>query len=229
MRRHDPARALEEMAAAGYPFDPRTGRGGYPGVLDYVTVPDSLDQGAAEVFQQQLARVGIRVRLRLVSYPTYLAEVSRRRTAAMGWVGWGADFPDPSSVFEPTLSSKAIQDEGSQNYAFFSDRGFDEALAAARAEQDRGRRFAHYARAEAIVRDLAPWVPTYTSRVFELWHPYLRGYDRYAVISPRFNDVWLDPDARAPLSAGARRATTGARSAAGRLLERPLPGLLLAP
>ena len=220
MRRHDPARALEEMAAAGYAYDPRTGRGGYPGVIDYIAVPDSLEQGAAEVFQQQLAAVGIRVRLRLVSYATYLAEIARRRTTPMGWVGWGADFPDPSNFFEPTLSTQAIQDEGSQNYAFFSDAAFDEALAAARGEQDRDRRFAHYARAEAIVRDLAPWVPTYTSRVFELWHPYVRGYERYAVISPRFNDVWIDPEAR---------AARAPLAAAGLLLSRPLSGLLSAP
>lgn len=231
MRRYDPARALEEMAAAGYPYDPRTGRGGYPGVIDYIAVPDSLEQGAAEVFQQQLAAVGIRVRLRLVSYATYLAEIARRRTTRMGCVGWGADFPDPSNFFEPTLSTQAIQDEGSQNYAFFSDAAFDQALAAARAEQDRDRRFAHYARAEAIIRDLAPWVPTYTSRVFELWHPYVRGYERYAVTSPRFNDVWIDPDARAarsPLSAVGLRAH-GRAPGAGLLPSSPLPGRLSSP
>ncbi len=227
LRRHDPARALEEMAAAGFPFDPSTGRGGYPGVVDYLAVPDSLEQGAAEVFQQQLARVGIRVRLRLVSYATYLAEVSRRGAAPMGWVGWGADFPDPSNFFEPTLSSQAIRDEGSQNYAFFRDAAFDRELAAGRAEQDQGRRFAHYARAEAIVRDLAPWVPTYTSRVFELWHPYVRGYARSAVVSPRFNDVWIDREARAPLAArGLRRggAAAAVKSIAGRVLAEVLPG-----
>jgi ABC-type dipeptide/oligopeptide/nickel transport system permease subunit/ABC-type transport system substrate-binding protein len=201
MRRHDLARALEQMAAAGYPYDPATGRGGYPGVIDYVAVPDSLEQAAAEVFQQQLAKVGIRIRLKLVSYPTYLAEVSRRRTSAMGWTGWGADFPDPSNFFEPNLSSAAIQDEGSQNYAFFRDQEFDRVLKEGHVEQERERRFALYARAEAIVRDLAPWVPTHTPRVLELWQPYVRGYERSAVISPRFNEVWLDPAARASAAA----------------------------
>ncbi len=41
------------------------------------------------------------------------------------WDGPGGRriFPDPSNFFEPTLSSNAIQDEGSQNLAFFAERG----------------------------------------------------------------------------------------------------------
>lgn len=196
MRRHDPLAALAELARAGYPYDPVTRTGGYPHEIEYLTVPDSFEQQAAEVFQQQLARVGIRIRLRLASFSTYLADASRRRTTTMGWAGWSPDFPDPSSVFEPTLSSRAIQDEGSQNHAFFAHAELDSVLDRARREQNREQRFALYARAEAIVRDEAPWVPAYVSRVFELWQPNVRGYAPHAVISQRFADVWLDPNAR---------------------------------
>ncbi|EYF07805.1 ABC transporter substrate-binding protein [Chondromyces apiculatus] len=193
MRQHDLARALADMAEAGYPFDPHTGRGGYPHPIDYLAVPDSFEQTVGEVLQQQLARAGIRLRLRLVSFATYLAEVSRRGAVTMGFAGWQADFPDPSSFFEPTLSSEAIHDEGSQNYAFFRHAGFDHVLAAARVEQDPARRMAAYLRAEEIVRDEAPWVPLYTSRIFELWPPYLRGYARSPVAPPRLDEVWLAP------------------------------------
>jgi ABC-type oligopeptide transport system substrate-binding subunit len=59
----------------------------------------------------------------------YLAEVSRRRTSAMGWRGWNADFPDPANFFESTLASAAIQDEGSQNVSFFADAELERVLA----------------------------------------------------------------------------------------------------
>src|SRR5262249_25497079 len=72
MRRHDLDAALAEMQRAGYPYDPVTRKGGYPHEIDYLTVPESFEQQAGEVFQQQLARVGIRIRLRLVSHSTYL-------------------------------------------------------------------------------------------------------------------------------------------------------------
>ena len=197
MRRHDPAAARAELARAGFPFNPETGEGGYPRVIDYHTVPDSFDQQAGEVFQQQLARVGIRIRLRLVSWATYQAETSRRRTAVMGRAGWGADFPDPSNFFEPTLSSRAISDEGSQNCAFFSNAGFDDLLGRAHREREPTRRMALYAEAETIVNQLAPWVPTYVARSLEMWQPYVRGYAHHPVIAQRYQDVWIDPRARA--------------------------------
>jgi ABC-type transport system substrate-binding protein len=204
MRRHDLAGALAAMARAGYAFDPATGRGGWPREIEYVTFPDSFEQQAAEVFQQQLAGIGLRLRLKLVTFATYLAEVSRRGATAMGSAGWNADFPDPSNFFEPTLSSAAIQDDGSQNYAFFSNRRFDAVLARARAERDRGRRLAAYAEAERIVRDEAPWVPVYYGRSFEIWQPYLRGYEPHPVIGLRFADAWLDEAARRGGLAAAR-------------------------
>jgi ABC-type transport system substrate-binding protein len=206
MRRHDPSAALEEMARAGYPFDPRTGRGGYPHEIDYITVPDSFEQATAEIYQQQLAKVGIRIRLRLVTFATYLAEVSRRRAATMGWSGWRADFPDPSNFFEPTLSSKAIADEGAQNRPFFASAELDDVLTRAHSEGDRPRRMALYERAEEIVRDEAPFVPTYVARSFEIWHPYLRGYTPHPFLPLRFAEAWIDrPDPVADSSGPAPR------------------------
>jgi ABC-type dipeptide/oligopeptide/nickel transport system permease subunit/ABC-type transport system substrate-binding protein len=192
LRRHDLAAALGEMARAGYPFDPATGRGGYPHEIDYLTLPDTFEQQSAEVYQQQLARIGVRIRLRLVNFATYLAEASRRRTTPMGWCGWGADFPDPANFFEPNLSSEAIADEGSQNYAFFSSARLDQVLRSAHAESDHARRMALYQEAEGIVHDEAPWAPTYVTQVFELWQPYLRGTSPSGAVGPPLRDVWLD-------------------------------------
>ncbi|WP_441286515.1 ABC transporter substrate-binding protein [Sorangium sp. KYC3313] len=220
MRQHDLPRALAQMAEAGYPYDPATGRGGYPGVIDYIAVPDTLEQAIGEIVQQQLARIGLRVRLRLVSWATYLAEASRRRAVPMGWVGWQADFPDPASVFEPTLSTRAIRDEGSQNYAFFSDEELDRTLDAAHAEQDRARRLALYDRAERIVRDRAPWVPTYTARQLELWHPYVRGHEGAAALTSRLHEVWLDPSARPGAGGGPRSAAPRTATPLRALLAR---------
>lgn len=196
MRRHDPALALAEMARAGYAFDPVTRKGGYPREIELLTIAGTFEQQVAEVVQQQLARVGIRIRLRLVSFATYLTEVARRRTAVMGTTGWNADYPDAANFFEPNLSSKAIQDEGSQNYAFLSNAELDRVLDLAHTEQDTARRLDLYAKAEAIVRDEAPWIPMYSVRILELWQPYVRGYRRHPVLQQQFSEVWLDPAAR---------------------------------
>ncbi|MBI4701719.1 MAG: ABC transporter permease subunit [Deltaproteobacteria bacterium] len=191
MRRHDPAAALAELALAGYAYDPRSGRGGYPEPIDFVTVPDTFDQHAAEIFQQQLAKVGIRIRLRLLSYAAYLAETQRRRRCPMGWTAWGADFPDPSNFFEPILTSGAIREEGSQNIAFFSHAELDAVVSRAQHEQDRTRRMALYERAEEIVRDEAPWIPLYATRYLELWHPYVMGYEPHPILPMKFDRIWM--------------------------------------
>ncbi|HZO13212.1 MAG TPA: ABC transporter substrate-binding protein [Polyangiaceae bacterium] len=191
MRVHDRERALEEMKLAGYPFDPESGRGGYPNVIDYVTVPDSFEQSSAEIFQQQLARVGIRIRLKLVSWAAWLSLVSTRGAAPMGWRGWQADYPDPSTFFEPILTTSAIADSGSQNVSFFSNRELDDVVTRARSETDGARRMALYQRAEEIVRDEAPWVPAWVNRTMHVWQPGVRGYRAHPVEPLRLRDVWL--------------------------------------
>jgi ABC-type dipeptide/oligopeptide/nickel transport system permease subunit/ABC-type transport system substrate-binding protein len=205
MRRHDVAGALAEMERAGYPFDPRTGRGGYPHEIDYLAVPDTGDQADGEIWQQQLGRIGIRLRLRLVTYAAFLTEVGRRRTAPMGKAGWTADFPDASDFFEPILSTEAIQEEGSNNTSFFSSAELDALLLRAHSDPDLERRFAAYERAEEIIRDEAPWVPAHAKRVFEIWQPCLRGYQPHPMILARFNDVWLDRSAGSAAALGIGR------------------------
>ncbi|MEO7328782.1 MAG: ABC transporter substrate-binding protein, partial [Minicystis sp.] len=192
MRRFDLEGALAEMARAGYPFDPATGRGGYPEPIDYIAVPDTWDQQSGEIWQQQLAKIGIRLRLRLVTYAAFLSESGLRRAVPMGKTGWNADFPDASNFFEPILATSAIADEGSENAAFFSNAAFDALLVRAHGEPDPERRAALYEEAETIVRDEAPWIPTFGVMRFEIWQPRLRGHVPQAVIQARFDQVWID-------------------------------------
>ncbi len=218
-QRFDLARAREELAKAGYAFDPSTGRGGYPKEIDYACVGDSFDQQAAEVYQQQLARIGVRIRVKTRAWSAYLAETSRRRTTPMGSDGWAMDFPDPSDFFEPILSTRAIGDEDSQNRAFWSNPAFDALLAEARRAQDFDARMRLYRRAEQLVIDEAPWVMVYTKRWFNLHHPYVGGF---AVNPSRTQDVgrvWIDQATRAR-ALGRRAELPFSRLAKGALAAR---------
>jgi peptide/nickel transport system substrate-binding protein len=197
MRRHDREAALAEMELGGYPYDPVTGRGGYPKEIDYVTIPDTFEQAAAEIFQQQLARVGLRVRLRLVSFATWVTLITDPDAVAMGWRGWTADYPDPSTFFTPILTTSAIGAEGSQNVSFFSNPELDGLMVAARAADDVAERMALFERAEEIVRDEAPLVPVYVTRTLQVLQPRVRGYRPHPVLPLFLRDVWLDP-AEAP-------------------------------
>lgn len=216
-QRHDVAEALRSMERAGYPFDPATGKGGYPHEIEHVAVAGSFDQEAAELYQQQLARIGIRIRLKMVAWSAYLAETARRKTVKMGSDGWAMDYPDPSDFFEPILSTKAISDEDSQNRAFFSDKAFDDLLDAARKEPDQEKRLAIYRRAEQRVIDEVPWVISYYKRWFELFHGYVHGYAPHPALTQRVRFVWLD---------GEKRREAAARRSGKRALPAWLGGLL---
>ena len=135
--------------------------------------------------------MGLRIRLDLASWPSYLALMSKRGATQMGWRGWHADFPDPLNFFEPLLTTAAIRDEGSQNASFFSSPVLDELCERARVTRDPDERLRILERAEALVSDEAPLVPVYTNRSFQIWHPYLRGYRPHPVVPLRVRDVWL--------------------------------------
>ncbi len=195
-QRFDPQAALERMRAMGFAYDPSTGRGGYPEPIDYLVAADSFDMQIAEVFQQQLARIGIRIRLKAVSWAAYLAQTGRRKTVRMGMESWSADFDDPSDFFEPILSTKAIQEEESQNRAFFSNAELDQVLDRARRELDPVVRKGLYRRAEEIVRDQAPWAIAYGYRRYDVWQGYVRGYRPNPVAFQDVAFVWMDRDQR---------------------------------
>lgn len=203
-QRYDYQRALEEMRLAGYPYDPETGKGGYPEEIPYLAMIDSYAVTSAQVYQQQLAKIGIKLRIQVVGWPTFLARTSRRKTVPFGFTGWHADFPDPSTFFEPILSTKSIQDEESQNTAFFSNKELDALLERARRSVDEKERLSLYRRAEEIVVEEAPWATAYSYSYFELWQPYVKGYRPHPVMTQYVRDAWFDVEQR-------RRVATGAR------------------
>lgn len=216
--RYDPARALEELALAGYPYDPATGRGGYPEAIEYLAIIDSFSQQSAELIQQQLARVGVRLRLSVVGFPTFLAKSGRPRAVKMGFAGWHADYPDPSTFFEPILSSRSIQEEDSQNASFFANAELDALLDEARISTDEARRAQLFERAEQLVVEQAPWVPVHDYRAFELWQPYLRGYRPHPLLPQYVRGAWLD---RAERAASRRAPRTTLAWALGRGWSAP--------
>lgn len=191
-QRQDYAAALKEMELAGYPYNPETGEGGYPEEIPYLALIDSLGSQTAEVYQQQLARIGIRIRLRLVGWPTFLAQTGRRGAVPMGTAGWHADYPEPSDFFEPILTTAAIADENSQNSAFFSNAELDELMKRARRSTDPSARDGMYRRAEEIIAQEAPWVITLSQRFFELWQPYVHGYTPHPALLQYVRHAWLD-------------------------------------
>jgi ABC-type transport system substrate-binding protein len=201
-QRYDYAAALDHMRRAGLPYDPATGRGGWPKPIDYVVYDQGLLIYTAQLLQQQLAKIGLRIELRLVSWQTFLTLQHRKGGAAMSPGNWAMDYPDPSSFFEPLFTTGSIGPESTDNTAFYSNAHFDELVARARRELDEPRRAALYREAGAILCDEAPWAFTFSYHFFSLRQPYVRGPLLHPVWYVDPTRVWIDRPGGASAAAG---------------------------
>ena len=202
-QKHDYAAALEHMRRAGYPYDPKTGKGGWPKVIPYPVYKQGMYEFTAQVLQQQLAKIGLRIEIKTVSFPTYLMMTKRRGTTAMMPAGWSQDFPDANDFFEPIFSTSAINDEDSNIAAFYSNPKLDDLITRGRRELDPAKRKSIYDEADAIVCSDAPWAMEYEYRYYGVHQPYVKGL-RWSPVWPNYvRDVWLDKPHKTPMRARA--------------------------
>jgi ABC-type transport system substrate-binding protein len=207
-QRHDVAAALEHMRRAGYPFDPSTGRGGYPETIAYPVVDRGLGIYVAQVVQQELATIGLRLDLHLVSWQAFLALQQRPDGAAMSQGGWEMDYPDPSSFFDPLFTTAAIPPAGS-NTAFYSNRRVDELVALAHRDIDPIRRRDLYRQAGEILCDESPWAFGYSYHAYYVHQPYVRGFAPHPVWPLEATRVYVDRAGEALARRLVRPVSTG--------------------
>lgn len=197
---HDPARARQLLAEAGYP----------DGIdLEYATLAGDEPRKLAASLQADLAEAGIRLKIVVLSAPTYLATVGSKDGPAMSYTSWTQDYPDPASFIDARFHSRMIADEGAVNDNFFSDPTVDALIDEARVETDAAKRAAIYRRLERILYDAAPWVWGYHRVAIEVVQPYVKDYEPHPVGLRDFTSTWLDLDAQgrrvpwSPTTAGA--------------------------
>lgn len=189
---YDYAAALEHMRRAGYAFDPASGRGGYPAHVEYLISPQGLFEYQAQVLKQELAKIGLRIDIRIASWPAYLAATHRRGRVPMAPQGWTMDYPDASDFYESLFTSGAINEEDSNNTSFYSNHEYDALVASARRELDPEARRRLYAKADDILCDEAPWAFTHFYHYYDVRQPYVRGYRPHPIWMEDVAHTWLD-------------------------------------
>ena len=191
-QRYDYPAALEHMKKAGYPYDPATHEGGWPHPIEYLVQDQSLQFLTAQLVQQDLAKIGLVIHFKMVSYAAFLTLQERMGASAMSNGNWVLDYPDASSIFDPLFTTRAIAPDGSFNTAFYSNTRFDELAARAHLEPDATVRRALYREANAILCDEAPWAFTFGHHTFDMRQPYVRGFAAHPVWPLDVSHVWVD-------------------------------------
>jgi oligopeptide transport system substrate-binding protein len=180
---HDPAKARALLAEAGYPdgFD-----------ADYVVMNDEEAERLAASLQGDLAEVGVRVHIQLMSFSTYVTAIGKPDGPPFSKATWIGDYPDPTNFLDARFHSRWIADENSNNDSFYANPELDALLDAAKSELDTEKRAAIYRRAEHILYEDAPWIWEYHQMSTEVTQPYVRGYALHPVWQRDYTQAWLD-------------------------------------
>lgn len=220
---YDLDRAREEMALAGHPVTCSPNEegvdvcvaAGLEAEFDLWIGDGSTGRDYGALAQQDLAAIGLRARLRPVSFPVYLRESGTPRTVQMLFGGWQMDFPDPASFLDPLFHSRSARESDSSNRAFYRNPDVDRLLDAAHAETDEQQRIALYRDASRIIVDDAPWAFIFSNMKLEAWQPYVH-YRPHPVSENMYRDVWLDLPRRRVAQQLGRGRTFAALSLLGR-------------
>jgi len=163
---------------------------GTPVTLAVSLVPRSYlpqPMRAAGRIREDLARVGLEVRLREVaSWPEQI-EITARGEYEMALLGWQADTLDPNDFLTALLDSGSI---GTTNRVRYRSEAMDRLLRRARMESAARSRLALYAEAQALFQADMPFVPLYHAPALTAHRSEVHGL----VIGPtgllRYDKAW---------------------------------------
>jgi ABC-type transport system substrate-binding protein len=177
--RFDPLRARALLAEAGYAT-------GFSTTLWIRS--DETTRRLAQSVQQDFADVNVAVRIKALAWGPFLEAVRAPDLVPFFYLGWEADFPDPSNFLEVLLDSKNI---GTNNNTDYSNPEVDGLLAAAARTVDPTARLQLLQRAELIAVADAPWVFLFHPVSYDIVSPRVRDFVLHPLRPARFERVWL--------------------------------------
>ena len=178
----DPAKARALLAEAGWAQ-------GFE--IELWTQGSDTDVKIAQKIQQDLAKVGVELGIKLVAWSSFLEAIRQPRTVPLFDLGWSADFPDPSNFLDVLFRSSRWD---ANNHTFYGNPAVDRLLDRAGAHADQAERMRLYAEAERLIVEDAPVIFLYHPITYVIRQPRVHGYTIHALLPARVTEVWLDPE-----------------------------------
>lgn len=152
------AKAKRLLTEAGFPhgFTTTYVVGNWPDVAN--------DTALAQVLQSQLARIGIRLKIKVEGPSEVATAVNTKGETPMFTVWWGADFPDPYDFLNAQFGCNDFPPHG-DNQMFWCDPKVDQLDNQALTELNRPKELSLYLQSEKIIQANFVYVPlfqTYT-------------------------------------------------------------------
>jgi ABC-type transport system substrate-binding protein len=188
---HDLVKAKELLTKAGYP----EGKG-LP-EFSFETVSDSKTRQQAEYFVQNMADIGIKIKISANSWPQ-LQEKIKSSQAQLFRIAWSADYPDPQNFFQLFYSknmSPGPNDTAFTNSEF--DKLYEESLTLPPGE----KRTVLFKKMRDITVEESPWIFTAHTITYTLYHGWLNNYKPNEVSMDFLQYLEIDAKLRAELKA----------------------------
>lgn len=177
---HDPAKARQLLAEAGYP-------NGFKSTI--WTNDNPIRIKYAEIYQEQLRQVGIEVSIEILEWSAYLT-----RTAAgehdMFILGWVAVTGDADYGMYALFHSSQFGEAG--NRTFYKNAELDRLLDEGRTSPDPEKRRQAYYRAQEIVINEAPWAFMYVQDVLSLSRSWVKNFKNHTAGHHILYEVYND-------------------------------------
>lgn len=143
--------------------------------IEFVTTDAESNKKIAEVLQEQWQNaLGIKVKIRQVTYADIYGEVYPNADYEIGYAGWGPDYDDPTTYLNLWLTS-------TKTYTPYSNPDFDAKMAEAQAElTDADKRMDLLNEAEKILIDDGAWVPLQARNQSYLLNPKMKDVTFYS-------------------------------------------------
>jgi peptide/nickel transport system substrate-binding protein len=174
---YDPAKAKALLAEAGWKDSDGDGildKDGRPFIFEI-----TLNQGnevrrkSAEIIQQRLAGIGIRVKIRTVEWSAFLKEFINKRKFEATILGW--TIPMEPDLYNVWHSSKTGPDE--LNFVSYKNGEVDDLLEKGRSTFDRRERKDAYDRIQEILAEDLPYIFLYVPDAMPIFSARFRGIE----------------------------------------------------
>ncbi len=193
---YNPQKARELLAQAGWidrDGDGLLDKDGQPFVFTIITNQgNAYRANAGVIIQQRLAKIGIKVKLRIIEWAAFLKEFIQKGRYEACLLAWTIP-PDPD-LYDVWNSSAARP--GGLNHTYYKNPDLDRLLAAGRRTFDQAERKAIYDRIQQILADEQPYTFLYLADALPIVNARIKGIKPApAGISYNFIHWWV-PKAR---------------------------------